>query len=159
MLISVAKAPKTRTRRGSLLIDVMCALFILAMGVLAIFSTLPASKATQIMSADQANATYLSTKYIEQLQFLRTSQLTASTLKNLNLIDADAVSAPYSWANVPLDDGSYYSPAKRLKNAVATVNFTNIDSGAVRCDVVMKWKTPNGIQQTLTTGTIVGGYK
>lgn len=159
MFINVAIVPKTRTRRGTLLIDVMCALFILAMGTLAIFSTMPASQASQRMATDQAAATYMASKYIEQLQILRTSQLSAATLSNLNLIDAGQTGPPYSFAHVPLDDGSYYSPATRLKDAVATVNFTNIDAGSVRCDVFIQWRTPHNVLQTLSTGTIIGGYK
>jgi len=111
------------------------------------------------MSADQAQATYMATKYIAQLQFLKTTDLNAATLSSLNLIDADQTTAPYSFANVPLDNGSYYSPSARLKSAVATVNFTNIDSGAVRCDVVIQWRTPRNVVQQVATGTIIGGYK
>lgn len=142
-----------------MLVDTMCALFILAMATLAMFAAMPVAAASQRMSADQAQATYMASKYIEQLQFLKTTDLNVTTLSSLNLIDANQTTLPYSFANVPLDNGSYYSPSSRLKGAVATINFTPIDAGSVRAVVTIRWRTPRNVNQSITTGTIIGGYK
>lgn len=153
------KLPRTRTRRGSLLVDALTSLFVLALAAAALFSTLPVARKAGSLASDQAKATYIATKYIEQLQTLKPANLTQSNLATLNLIDDGQTSLPYSFTNIPLDDGSYYSPAKALKNANATVNLTNIDAGSVRCDIQIKWTSANGVQETLNTGTIIGGYK
>ena len=142
-----------------MLLDVLTAVFVLALGALALFAALPVTQRSGKLASDQAKATYMATKYIEQLQVLRTADLTVSNLSTLNLIDANQDALPYSFANVPIDDGSYYSPARTLKNATATVNFTNITAGCVRCDIVMTWKSASGVTETLSTGTIIGGYK
>lgn len=142
-----------------MLIDALCALFILSMAATALYSVMPEARASDIMAADQAKATFIANRYIEQLQLLKTTDLTATTLSQMNLIDTGQAALPYSFTNIPLDDGSYYSPAKMLKAASATVNFTNIDSASVRADITISWKTPHNVTRTLSTGTIVGGYK
>src|SRR5690242_19387132 len=128
-----------RTKRGLLLVDTLTAIFILSIAALALFSTIPVAGHASKIASDQGKATYIATKYIEQLQTLKTSDLSTSNLTTLNLIDTGQNSAPYSFANVPLDNGSYYSPSKMLKGAEATVNFTSIDAGSVRADIVVKW--------------------
>ncbi|MBS1717057.1 MAG: hypothetical protein JSS72_04930 [Armatimonadetes bacterium] len=141
------------------MIDALTALFVLCIAAVALFAALPVVQKTGSLSGDQAKATYIATKYIEQLQTLKTSDLTKTNLATLNLIDSGQTSLPYSFKNIPLDDGSYYSPAKMLKGATATLNLTSIDANSVRCDVTISWKSATNHQETLTTGTIIGGYK
>ena len=154
--------PRLRStkKRGSLLLDTLTALFVLSMGALSLFATLPVASKAGKLASDQGQASYMATKYIEQLQTLKTTDITLNKLTSLNLIDAGQTgSSPYTFTNVPLDNGSYYSPSKVLKGAAATITITNLDSGAVKCDISIQWKSANGIQESLSTGTVVGGYK
>ena len=149
-----------RKRRGFLLIDALAGMFVLCIGALALFAAMPVAHKAANLAADQGKATYIATKYIEQMQTLKTSDLTLTKLTTLNVVDAGQTGAPpYNFTHVPLDEGSYYSPATMLKGATATVNFTNLDSGSVRVEVTIRWKSATGHQEQLVSGSIIGGYK
>ena len=141
------------------MIDVMVGLFVFGLGAAAFYSLMPLFRSGQLISRYDSTATQLANRMIEQLQTLRPQLITASSLTDLNLIDAGQVKLPYSFAHVPMDEASKYSPAQLLPKATATMNVTSIDAGSVRVDILMTWESVSGHKNQLTTGTIVGGYR
>jgi hypothetical protein len=146
-------------QQGLVLLDVLVGVFILALIASGIFSLLPAITRSQEMGDDQAKATQLAMRMVEQLQQLKVTELTPQTFAALNLVDAGQAASPYSFKDVALDSSTGYSPAKALRQADARFWVVPIDSGAARIDVQITWKSASGRTVTHKTGTIIGGYK
>ena len=144
---------------GSFLIDTMLAVLVVGMAASAYFAMLPTFKRSQKISEQDSKATLMSQRMIEHLQLLKCSDLTCTTLTQLNLIDAGQTSQPYNFCHVPLDEASIYSPNQVLKNATAVMTIEDLDASCKRVKLVMTWKSTSGKTMSLTTGTIIGGYR
>lgn len=89
---------------------------------------------------------------------LKAKDCDAYTLTQLNLIDTNQTSSPYSFTNIPLDNGSDYSPAKCLPHGQGQLTFTDLAGGSIMCQVRITWKGTAGTK-SYTTGTVIGGYR
>jgi hypothetical protein len=85
--------------------------------------------------------------------------LNATALTAAGLIDSGQSSSPYSFSQVPLDNSTRYSPSKALRNGTGLLSLQSIGDGSVRVTVVVSWKSEAGANRSITTGTIVGGYR
>jgi len=144
---------------GSFLLDVMLSVLVVGMAAAAYLSMLPTFKRSQKISEQDSKATLMAQRMIEHLQLLKCTDLTCSTLTQLNLIDAGQTSQPYNFCHVPLDEASVYSPNQVLKNATAVMTIEDLDASSKRVKLVMTWKSSSGKTMTHTTGTIIGGYR
>lgn len=98
-------------------------------------------------------------RLIEQLQLLKASDVEAQTLSALNLIDAGQTEPPYSFSHIPLDEASRYSPSQVLQNGRGTLSVTTLDADSVRLDVTIRWTSSKGKEMSVSSGTIIGGYR
>ncbi len=141
-----------------MLVDGLIAAFIIALGAVAYYTLMPMYMRAQKTSSEEIRAAQIGQRLCEHLQLLKAGNLNATTLTSLNLIDGGQTSPPYSFTNIPLDDGSYYSPAKALPSGTGTMSFVNLSGNSVMVVLSLSWRAPRATR-TLTTGTIVGGYR
>lgn len=161
-LVTICKTkPRKRARRcrGALLIDLLIAVFVLSVASLSFFSLFPTIARSQRIAKDETIAQQMSQRLVEQLNLLKPSDITPQVLTGLNLIDSGQSQAPYSFSNIPLDQASRYSPSQALQNGTGSLAVTQLDAQSVRLDVTITWKSSKGKTMSVTTGTILGGYR
>ena len=52
-----------------------------------------------------------------------------------------------------------YSPNQVLRNAVATMSVDDLSVNSKRIVLFMSWTSASGKTRSITTGTILGGYR
>lgn len=150
---------RNRTTKGAIILDVLAAVFILGLGAAAVFGLLPVVKKSQTIANDENKAMQMANRMIEHLHLLPARDISLATLRGLNLVDENQTGSPYSFAHVPMDDASLYSPAQVLKNAVATLEIEDTDANSKKAVIRISWKSASGKTKQITTGTIIGGYR
>lgn len=137
------------------------ATFIVSMGAAAYMSLVPVTDRAQRLAREDALASQLCNRFIEQLRLLKPKDVNNSTLTQLNLVDpnSEPSSATYYFSHIPLDEASKYSPAQLLNNAVGTMKLVNLPDNAMEIRVTMTWKSASGKSRLLKTGTVLGGYR
>lgn len=155
---TIRTRPK-RTRRGSLLIDVVVGSFLLAMLAISTMSLLPVLKRGEVASRRRSQAVQMVTRMLEQIQMLRATDITPVTLSKLNLIDSGQTSQPYSFTHVPMDEASRYSPAQVLRGADAKLSYSSLTDGSVKVMVTLSYQSEAGQTQTIQSGTVVGSFR
>jgi type II secretory pathway pseudopilin PulG len=148
-----------RRRRGALSLDALTAVFVTSLGAAAFFSLMPIVDRSQRMAREESVATQLTNRMIEQLQLLKPADVTASTLSQLNLIDADQTTSPYSFSSVPLDDASRYSPRQALREGTGTLEVLALPNNSAEVRIRIGWKSASGRARTVQSGVILGGFR
>ncbi len=150
---------RSRKRRGSILLDAVIGMFILVMATLSYLSLTVVTHRSHAISKDESKASQMVARLLEQVQLLKPSDLNVTTLKAMNLIDSGSVSPPYSFTNIPLDQGTLYSPSTALIQGTGTMNVATMANGSVRVTATINWKSTTGKSRSFTSGTIIGAYK
>jgi len=141
-------------------LDVVIAAFFLVMAATAFFSTLPVIKRSQVMAQQESAAVLVANRMLEHLQMLKPADLTTANFQQLNLVDGPPDDAGYySFTHVPLDEASGYSPAQMLRGGTGKFRILLLANGSKKIEMQVGWSWPTGHQNTLTTGTILGGYR
>ena len=140
------------------MIDALVGLFIVAMGAVSYYSLLPVVHRSQEIAQQESKAAQMAARVAEQVGMLKPSEVTATTLKQMQLID-ETGAQPWSFTSIPMDDGTCYSPAKVLRNGQGSITTSSIGEGSILVTVRITWKSPTGKDRSFTTGTVVGGYK
>lgn len=141
------------------LMDVLVGSMVLVMGSVAFFSLIPTVRRAETLAGQQTVAVQIANRMIEHLQLLTPTNLNATTLTQLNLIDTGQTEEPYTFTHLPMDEGSDYSPATNLPNATGTLTITDLDAGAKMVQVTITWENDMGAARSFSTGTVVGGYR
>jgi hypothetical protein len=134
-------------------------LTLLAMGAASFYSLFPVISKAQAIGDQEQKATQIATKMLEHIQLLSPDKLTSTYLTGMQLIDSNQTASPYTFNNCPLDDATDFSPAKALKNGKGTLTITDLSYGSKLVRVTITWKSVTGKSETVTTGTILGGYR
>ena len=142
-----------------MLIDSAIAVFVLGLGSAAFFEVLPQLDRMQKLARQKAIAMHMANKMIDELQMMKPSSVSASTLSTLNLIDSGQTKSPYTFNHIPMDDSTNLSPAQALRNGTGTLTVTAIDSGSILCTVEIDWTSESKKSESLVTGTVIGGYR
>ena len=150
---------RRRKQRGSILLDAMIGVFILTMATLAYLSLTVVTHRSQTISKDETKAAQMVARLLEQVQLLKTSDLNVTTLKAMNLVDGNSVGSPYSFTNIPLDQGTLYSPSKVLINGTGSMSVATLANGSARVVATINWTSTTGKAKSFTSGTIIGAYK
>lgn len=140
-------------------IDALTAIFVTALGAAAFFSLIPVVDKSQRIAREESLATQLCNRMIEQLQLLKPSDLNASTLSGLHLIDDGETSSPYSFTNVPIDYASHYSPSLALRNGTGSLRVIDLPNSSAEVRVRISWTSASGRARTVETGLILGGFR
>src|ERR1051326_4192898 len=143
-----------RTKSGSILIDALIGIFIVGMGAVAYFGLMPVVARSHQIAQQESKAGQIATRLSEEFGMLKPNEINTSTLVGLHLIDSSRVSQPWSFTNIPLDDGTDYSPAKVLKNGTGTISTTDIGQGSTLVTIRVAWTSPTGVSRSFTTGTV-----
>ena len=138
--------------------DALIASALLVLGSLAYFALVPVTMRSQKISQEQTIAVRIGNRLIEHLLLLKPSTLTSSNLIALNLVDPNQSASPYSFTNLPLDDGWSMSPAKALPQGQGLLTITNVGDSSKLIKIDISWSGPGG-RMTYTTGTALGGYR
>ena len=149
----------SRRHRGSILLDAMVGIFILVIATLSYLSLTVVTHKSQVISKDESKAAQLAGRLIEQMQLLTTRDVNVQTLTALNLVDNFSTGSPYSFTNIPLDEGTQYSPARALNGGKGTMTITKLANDSYRVVATITWKSKTGASRSYTTGTIVGSYR
>jgi hypothetical protein len=128
------------------------------MAALSFFTLLPVIQRSAETSSQETLAIQISSRLIEHIQMLNPTDCNAATLSSLNLIDNNQTSSPFYFSNIPLDNGSNYSPSKCLPSGQGLLTITDLGGGSVLCQVKVLWRGTAGTK-TYTTATILGGYR
>ncbi|MBS1707495.1 MAG: hypothetical protein JSS65_02105 [Armatimonadetes bacterium] len=155
---TIRTRPK-RTRRGSLLVDVVVGSFLLGMLAITTMSLLPVLKRGEIASRRRSQAMQMVTRMLEQVQMLHATDISTATLSKLNLIDSGQTTQPFSFTHVPMDEASRYSPAQVLRDADAKLSYTALTDGSVKVMVTIKYTSEAGKTQTVNSGTVIGSFR
>ena len=149
-----------RTKKsGSVLIDALVGIFILGMGAVAYFGLLPVVHRSQQIAQQESKAGQIAARIAEEYGMLKPSEVNATTLTTMNLIDSGQTSQPWTVTHIPLDDATDYSPSKALENGAGTVTTSTIANGSILVTIQITWKSASGKSRSFTTGTIIGGYR
>ncbi len=154
-----ARTWRQRTRRGAILLDVMVGMFVLSLSAMAVFALIPTAHRAQAIASEEAKASNMAMRMLEQLQQLKVSELNPSILNQLGFVDTGQAASPYAFTNVPLDDATGMSPAKALRNGTGEFGLTPIAANSVRIDLEIRWRSASGRDRVLRTGTVIGGYR
>jgi len=139
--------------------DALLAVFVLTIAVLSYLSLTVITHKSQVISKDDSKASQMVARLLEQVQLLTTRDLNVSTLKSMNLIDTNSSSSPYSFTNIPLDQGTMYSPSKALINGQGSMSVATLANGSMRVSATITWLSTTGVQRSFTSGTIIGSYR
>ncbi|MBS1723093.1 MAG: hypothetical protein JSS66_09100 [Armatimonadetes bacterium] len=131
---------------------------VLTLGALTVYQFVPTVSHSQAYASQRTRAVQFATRMVENLQMLSAANLNASTLTQLQLVDAGQSGTVLSFSHIPLDESTRYSPSTALPKGTGTLTLKNLSSGAVGAQVVITWKSPYGTR-SYTTGTVVGGYR
>jgi hypothetical protein len=139
----------------------MMAIFVVSLGATAFMSITPVTDRAQRLAKEDALATQLCNRFIEQLRLLKPKDRNNTTLTQLNLVDqySEPYAGTYSFSHIPLDEASKYSPAELLKNGNGSLQIIQLPDNAKELRVTMTWTIASGKSRTLKTGTILGGYR
>jgi len=149
----------SKKRKGAFAVDALMAIFVVSLGAAAFMSFTPVTDRAQRLAREDAIATQLCNRFIEQIRLLKPKDITASTLSQLNLVHSVTSPGVYSFSNIPLDEASRYSPAQLLRNGTGTLVVVDMPDNAKRLEVTMTWTSASGKSRTLQTGTVLGGYR
>ncbi|MEJ5169673.1 MAG: hypothetical protein WHU10_01670 [Fimbriimonadales bacterium] len=148
-----------RRVRGALLVDLLLALGVMLLATLGFLSLFPVAHRSQALSSERSTAAKIASRMIEHLQMLPRRDLRYESLRQLNLIDASPTSSPYSFTNLPLDDGAQYSPSTALPQGTGALMVIPLDHGAVMAVIEIRWTSRSGREATYRTGTVLGRFR
>jgi Tfp pilus assembly protein PilV len=151
--------PKRLLLRGSILLDAMIGVFIVTIAALSYLSLTVITHKAQAISKDDSKAAQMTARLLEQVQLLTTRDLNTSTLKAMNLVDSNSTGSPYSFTNIPLDQGTMYSPSQALPDGKGSMSLTTLANGSVRVVATVTWRSASGKARSFTSGTIIGAYR
>lgn len=151
---------KLRSKKsGAILVDVVIGMFFLVLTGVSLMSLFPVIKRGEQISKERSRAVQMCNRLLEHVQMLGAKDVTYGNLHSLNLIDDTSQSQPYSFTHVPMDEASRYSPAQALRDADAQISFTNLAGGSIQVNVVLNYTSDTGHQESVRTGTVVGGFR
>lgn len=137
----------------------MIGVFVLTVATLSYLSLAVSMHRSQVISKDESKAAQMTARLLEQLQLLSTRDLNVTTLKAMNLVDTSSNQSPYSFTNIPLDEGSMYSPAQVLNDGKGTLTVFTLPNGSTRLCTTITWRSASGEPRSYSSGTIIGAYK
>jgi hypothetical protein len=154
-----AKRSRFRLRRGSILLDALVGIFVLTIATLSYLSLTVTTHRSHAISKDDSKAAQMAGRLIEQIQLLKVRDLNVKTLTALNLVDKGSIGSPYYFSNIPLDEGTKYSPAQALVEGRGILFLEELSNKSVRATAFVIWRSSSGRTKLYRTGTIVGIYR
>ncbi|KAA0240077.1 MAG: hypothetical protein EDM74_01990 [Armatimonadetes bacterium] len=155
----VSRQARRGKRSGSILIDAIVGVFVLALAASAFFSMMPVIDRAQRIAHEQSTASNMAARMVEHLQLLNAKDLNVEALTSLELIDAGQDGLPYRFDNVPLDDSTGFSPAQAFRNGTGSLDIVELSAGARKAVVTIGWVSDSGKSKSFVTATVLGGYK
>jgi len=137
----------------------MVGVFVLTIATLSYLSLTVITHKSQVISKDDSKASQMVARLLEQVQLLSTRDLNVTTLKAMNLVDSSSTGSPYSFTNIPLDQGTMYSPSQALSAGTGTMTITTMANGSAQVVATVTWRSTTGITRSFTSGTIIGAYR
>jgi len=143
-----------KKRRGTTLVEVLFAVFLVAVGAVVVAATMPVASASRAKSDLYNKATGLAQKQLEAIRGAGYGNITATQLYALGLIDSTEPieDDTYSFSNSDL--ASLDSPALVLPSGKGYVSVEQLDLDLRKVVVKVEWDW-RGEKRTVTVGTTV----
>lgn len=131
-----------RARRGTTLIEIMAAVFVLALTVIAAGALFPLSATMRDRSGYFSRASTVVQRKLEQVRKLEVQEITTSNLQTLGIVDSNV-------AYVSGGTGFYYFTtvdklADNFPQSAGYLIFTGMGSDLVRADIYLSWVSYTG---------------
>jgi prepilin-type N-terminal cleavage/methylation domain-containing protein len=123
---------RRRPRRGFSLVEIVVAVFLMAMAVLMFGAFYPTASRTSRMSGNHSQAISEVQHKVDQLRAIGYGRLTYTELKNAGVIDASPSTLPYRFDGV--DELS-----KLLPSPVGTINVQSAGTDLMRVTIRLTW--------------------
>ncbi len=133
---------RTRTRRGTTLIEIMAAVFVLTMTVVAAGALFPLSSLLRDRSGGYSQAAAAAQHKVEQIRRLDAGQINASSLLSRQIIDTADPAGTASSAVFPFTATDRL--AQKFAQGQGLMVVTGMGSDLVRVDVEVRWKAFTG---------------
>ncbi len=131
-----------KARRGTTLIEIMAAVFVLALTVIAAGALFPLSATMRDRSGSFSRASAVMQRKLEQVRKLEVDDITTSNLRSLGIVDQN-------FAYVSGGTGFYYFTtvdklAEDFPQPSGYLIFTGLNTDLVRADVYLSWVSYTG---------------
>jgi len=140
---------RVRSNRGVALMDAAISIFLLAVAAVVFGAAFPSGFASIRQSAENARATAIAQRKLEQVRTLPYEQLSYTSLRAANAIDDDADGAP------PFSFTAVDSLSTQLTNGRGTVDITDQSSSVKLVVVTVTYDGPNGVERQVVLRTFI----
>lgn len=145
---------RMRNVRGFTMVEVVLAIFLLAV-VAVIFGALyPTSQRLTGGAKQRAVALMLAERRMESIKLLGYGNLNYEGLRAYGLIDDSPNASPFSFTNT--DNARQESPSTMLPNGIGQIEIQDAGWDTRRVIVRVSWQGPNGNTQTVELRTLIG---
>lgn len=144
----------TRTKRGVSLIEVLFAVFMVAVCAVILVAAMPTASRSQAMSDLNNKATNLGQKELEAVRGLGYANVTFEQLFAAGLIDSTTTVAANTWSFTNVDTGLNDSASKLLPSGTGRVKIEQMGLDLRRVTVTVNW-TARGVPKSISLGTLI----
>ncbi len=145
---------KRRRRSGFSFIEVMFAIFMVAISASIVAATLPISTNARARADYSNKATGLIQKQLEAIRGLGYQNATAAQLYANGIIDSTTTVATNTYAFTNSDSTARDNPARILPSGTGTIKVEQVDLDLRRVTVTVSW-VDRGATRTIVDGTLI----
>lgn len=143
-----------RERQGSTLLEVLFAVFLVAVCATILAASMPTATRSQKIADLNNKATNLAQKELEAIRALGYANLTPAQLANAQLIDSTTPVSANTYAFTNVDGGVTDSVAQMLPSGTGTVLIEQIDLDLRRVTIAVNY-TYRGTAKSVRMGSLV----
>jgi len=132
-----------RRKHGAIFIDVMLAIYILAILGLTFAATMSAAVVSRVMADERTKATTIVNRQLESIKTVGYGGLTYSGLVYYGLIESTPVSTPFKFTNIGTSTDRV---SALLEGGVGTVAVTDLTTTVRQVTVTVSWTSRTGTQ-------------
>ena len=137
-----------RSQRGTVLIDAVLAILIMAAAGVVFSAAFPSGLNTLRDSSEQSKAAAMAQKKVEQVRSLDYANITYTNLLAAGYIDSTPTSSPYWFTSVD-------SVATDLNGATGTLTITPQSGAILKIVAAVQWRSERNVLRNVTVTTLV----
>ena len=143
-----------RRNRGFSLIEVLLAIFLVALSALMVGATMPVANVSRAKANLEDKAMGLAQKQLEAIRGLGYSNASPTQLYSYGLIDSTSTIATNTYSFSNSDSAALDSPARILPGGSGKVLIEQVDLDLRRVIVTVSW-TDRGVAKQYVLGTLI----
>lgn len=145
---------KSRNRRGTTLIEVLFAVFMLLACAAVLSATAPVATLSRYKAELSNKAAGIAQKQLEAIKAQGYANAAASQLVTFGLIDSATEVATNTYSFTNSDSANLDNPAKVLPSGTGTVKIEQITTDLRRVTITVNWNE-RGTARSFTVGTLI----